>query len=214
MPCSTTETAIVPLPQAQDVLTDVLRQGAQQRLAQAIEAEVADWIDRHRDCRDAAGHRQVVRNGHAPERTIATGVGPVTVQQPRVYDRRPAGEREKFSSAILPLYLRKTKSVEELLPWLYLKGVSTGDFSEALAALLGPDAKGLSATTITRLKAIWEQEYQEWNQRSLAGKEYVYVWADGVYFNIRLEGGRQCMLVLMGATADGKKELIAIQDGH
>jgi len=214
MPCSTTETAIVPLPQAQDVLTDVLRQGAQQLLAQAIEAEVADWIDRHQDCRDAAGRRQVVRNGHLPQRTITTGVGPVTVKQPRVHDRRVAGEREKFASAILPPYLRKTKSVEELIPWLYLKGVSTGDFSEALAALLGPDAKGLSATTVTRLKGLWEQEYHDWSQRSLAGKQYVYVWADGVHFNIRLEGGRQCILVLMGATADGKKELIAIQDGH
>jgi putative transposase len=114
----------------------------------------------------------------------------------------------------LPPYLRKTKSVEDLIPWLYLKGVSSGDFSEALAALLGPDAKGLSATTVTRLKGLWEKEYQEWGQRSLAGKQYVYVWADGVYFNIRLEGGRQCILVLMGATADGKKERIAIQDGQ
>ena len=214
MPCSTTETALVPLPQAQDVLTDVLRQGAQQLLAQAIEAEVADWIDRHQDCRDAAGRRQVVRNGHLPQRTITTGVGPVTVKQPRVQDRRPPEQREKFASALLPPYLRKTKSVEELIPWLYLKGVSTGDFSEALAALLGPDAKGLSATTVTRLKGLWEQEYHDWSKRSLAGKQYVYVWADGVHFNIRLEGGRQCILVLMGATADGKKELIAIQDGH
>ena len=214
MPCSTTETAIVPLPQAPDVLTDLLRQGAQQLLAQAIEAEVADWIDRHQDCRDDAGRRQVVRNGHLPERTITTGVGPITVKQPRVQDRRPAELREKFSSAILPPYLRKTRSVEELIPWLYLKGVSTGDFSEALAALLGPDAKGLSATTVTRLKGLWEQEYQDWSKRSLAGKQYVYVWADGVYFNIRLEGGRQCILVLLGATADGKKELIAVQDGQ
>src|SRR5579871_6271638 len=150
MTCSTTQTRIVPLPQAQDVLTDVLRQGAQKMLAQAIEAEVADWIERHQDCRDEAGYRQVVRNGHLPERTITTGVGPVAVKQPRVHDRRPAAAREKFSSGILPPYLRKTKSVEELLPWLYLKGVSTGDFSEALAALLGPEAKGLSATTITR----------------------------------------------------------------
>ncbi len=214
MDCCTSDVRIVPLPQGQDVLTDILRQGAQQLLTQAIEAEVADWIDRHAGCRDAAGWRQVVRNGHLPERTITTGVGAVAVQQPRVHDRRPAGEREKFSSAILPPYLRKTKSLEELIPWLYLKGVSTGDFSEALAALLGPDAKGLSATTVTRLKAIWEQEYQDWCKRSLAGKEYVYVWADGVYFNIRLEGGRQCILVLLGATADGKKELIAIQDGQ
>jgi putative transposase len=214
MTCSTTETRIVPLPQAQDVLTDVLRQGAQKMLAQAIEAEAADWIGRRQDCRDAVGRRQVVRNGHLPERTITTGVGPVTVQQPRVHDRRAAGEREKFSSAILPPYLRKTRSVAELIPWLYLKGLSTGDFSEALAALLGPDAKGLSATTVTRLKGLWEQEYHDWSKRSLAGKQYVYVWADGVHFNIRLEGGRQCILVLMGATPDGKKELIAIQDGH
>jgi transposase-like protein len=214
MTCSTTESRIVPLPQVQDVLTDVLRQGAQLLLAQAIEAEVADWIDRHQDCRDDASRRQVVRNGHLPQRTLTTGVGPVTVQQPRVHDRRAAGEREKFSSAILPPYLRKTKSIEELIPWLYLKGVSTGDFSEALAALLGPNAKGLSATTVTRLKGLWEQEYHDWSKRSLAGKQYVYVWADGVHFNIRLEGGRQCILVLMGATPDGKKELIAIQDGH
>jgi transposase-like protein len=211
---STTEARIVPLPQAQDVLTDVLRRGAQQLLAQAIEAEVADWIDRHQDCRDEHGHRHVVRNGHLPARTITTGVGPVEIQQPRVQDRRAAGQREKFTSAILPPYLRKTKGVEELIPWLYLKGVSTGDFSEALAALLGPDAKGLSATTVTRLKGLWEKEYQDWSKRPLAGKQYVYVWADGVYFNIRLEGGRQCILVLRGATADGKKELIAIQDGQ
>src|SRR5215510_5415207 len=211
---ATTETRIVPLRQAQDVLTDLLRQGAQQLLAQAIEADVTTCVDRAQDCRDAAGRRQVVRNGHLPERTITTGVGPVAVQQPRVHDRRPAEAREKFSSAILPPYLRKTKSVEGLIPWLYLKGVSTGDFSEALAALLGPDAKGLSATTVTRLKGLWEQEYHDWSKRSLAGKQYVYVWADGVHFNIRLEGGRQCILVLMGATADGKKELIAIQDGH
>jgi putative transposase len=210
----TSEIGIVPVPRAQDVLGDILRQGAQQMLAQAIEAEVADWIDRHQVCCDAAGRRQVVRNGHLPERTLSTGVGPVTVQQPRVHDRRPAGQREQFSSAILPPYLRKTKSIEELIPWLYLKGVSSGDFSEALAALLGPEAKGLSASTVTRLKGLWEQEYQDWSKRSLADKQYVYVWADGVYFNIRLEGGRQCILVLMGATAEGKKELIAIQDGH
>src|SRR4029077_15973441 len=133
---------------------------------------------------------------------------------PRVHDRRSLREREMFSSAILPPYLRKTKSIEELIPWLYLKGVSTGDFSEALAALLGPDAKGLSANTVTRLKAVWQQEYDAWNQRSLADKHYVYVWADGVYFNIRLEDDRQCILVLMGATADGKKELIALTDGY
>ena len=211
---STDQVRLVPLSEAQDVLTDVLRRGAQQLLAQAVEAEVADWIDRRQDCRDSDGLRQVVRNGHLPQRTLTTGLGPVAVQQPRVHDRRPAERREKFSSTILPPYLRKTKSIEELIPWLYLKGVSSGDFSEALAALLGPQAKGLSATTVTRLKSIWEKEYHEWSRRSLAGKQYVYVWADGVYFNIRLEGGRQCILVLRGATADGKKELIAIQDGQ
>jgi putative transposase len=211
---STRDTRIVPLPGSQDALTELLRQGAQTLLSQAIEAEVAEWIERHESCRDAQGHRQVVRNGHLPERTLATGIGQVEVQQPRVHDRRAADQREKFSSAILPPYLRKTKSMEELIPWLYLKGVSTGDFSEALTALLGPQAKGLSASTITRLKGIWEQEHQDWSKRSLAGKRYVYLWADGVYFNIRLEGGRQCILVLMGATADGAKELIAIQDGE
>jgi putative transposase len=214
MQFSTTETRIVPLPEAKDVLSEVLRLGAQQLLAQAIDAEVADWIDHHRLCLDSQGHRQVVRNGHLPARTITTGVGSIEVKQPRVHDRRAADQREKFSSAILPPYLRKTKSVEELIPWLYLKGLSTGDFSEALAALLGPEAKGLSASTVTRLKGIWEQEYQDWSKRSLAGKHYVYVWADGVYFNIRLEGGRQCILVLLGATAEGKKELIALQDGR
>jgi transposase-like protein len=138
----------------------------------------------------------------------------VEVQQPRVRDRRPAEQAEKFSSKILPPYLRKTKAVEELIPWLYLKGISSGDFSEALAALLGPQAPGLSASTVTRLKGIWQEEYQQWSKRSLAGKRYVYVWADGVYFNIRLQEGRQCILVLLGATAEGKKELIAIQDGE
>jgi putative transposase len=183
-------------------------------LAAAIEAEVAAWIDEHAHLKDLAGRQQVVRNGHLPERTIQTGIGAVDVKQPRVRDRRPADQREAFTSAILPPYLRKTKSLEGVIPWLYLKGVSTGDFSEALQALLGPNAPGLSAASITRLKAIWEDEYQTWSKRSLRGKRYVYVWADGVHFNIRLEGGRQCILVLMGATAEGKKELIAIADGY
>lgn len=211
---STTDIPIVPLPTGQDILTDILRDGARRLLAQAIETEVADWIDARGHLKDAAGHQQVVRNGHLPERTIQTGIGPVEVQQPRVRDRRPADQREPFRSAILPPYLRKTKSLEGVIPWLYLKGVSSGDFAEALQALLGPDAPGLSATTITRLKTTWEQEFQAWNQRSLAGKHYVYIWADGVHFNIRLEEGRQCILVLMGATADGRKELIAVADGY
>src|SRR5512143_2491260 len=211
---STTDIRIVPLPQGQDVLTDILRDGARRLLADAIQAEVAAWIDARAHLRDQDGRRQVVRNGHLPERTIQTGIGPVEVQQPRVRDRRPADEREAFSSAILPPYLRKTKSLEGLIPWLYLKGISTGDFSEALQALLGPDAPGLSAATVTRLKVAWEAEHEAWSKRSLSGNRYVYVWADGVHFNIRLEGGRQCILVLMGATAEGKKELIAIADGY
>jgi putative transposase len=213
MDCSTIDVSVVPVPQETDLLSELLRQGAQKILAQAIEAEVSEWIEKHAHLRDEAGHRHVVRNGSMPARTITTGVGPVEVKQPRVHDRRSPEERDKFTSAILPPYLRKTKSIEELIPWLYLKGVSTGDFSEALAALLGADAPGLSASTVTRLKAVWETEYQAWNQRSLKDKRYVYVWADGVYCNIRLEEDRQCILVLMGATADGKKELIAIADG-
>jgi transposase-like protein len=211
---STTEIRIVPMAPSQDVLTDLLRDGARRLLTQAIEAEVAAWIEGHAHLKDDQGRRQVVRNGHLPERDIQTGIGPIEVQQPRVRDRRPADRREAFTSAILPPYLRKTRSLEGLLPWLYLKGVSTGDFSEALQAILGPDAPGLSATTITRLKAAREDEFAAWSKRSLEGKRYVYVWADGVHFNIRLEGGRQCILVLLGATAEGKKELIAVTDGY
>ena len=180
----------MPLPTGQDVLTEVLRDGARQMLAQAVEVEVAAWIADHAHLKDEAGRQQVVRNGHLPERTIQTGIGPIEVKQPRVRDRRPADRREAFTSAILPPYLRKTRSLEELIPWLYLKGISTGDFSEALQALLGPEAPGLSATTITRLKAAWEADQEAWSKRSSAGKRYVYVWADGVHFNIRLEGGR------------------------
>jgi putative transposase len=211
---STTETPIVPLPTGRDVITEILRDGARRLLAEAIDAEVAAWIDAHAHLRDASGRQQVVRNGHLPERTIQTGIGEIGVRQPRVHDRRPPGQREKFTPAVLPPYLRRTRSLEDLIPWLYLKGISTGDFSEALGAILGPDAPNLSATTVTRLKAVWEADHEAWSKRSLQGKHFVYVWADGVHFNIRLEGGRQCILVLMGATADGKKELIAIADGY
>jgi transposase-like protein len=197
-----------------DPLTDILRRGARTLLAQAIEAEVAAYLQDRAHLTDQAGHQQVVRNGFLPERTVLTGIGPVEVKQPRVRDRRPADERETFRSAILPRYLRKAKSLEDLIPWLYLKGVSTGDFTDALKALLGPDAPGLSATTVTRLKEGWQAEFEAWNTRSLAGKHYVYLWADGVHFNIRLEEDRQCILVIMGATADGRKELIAVVDGY
>jgi len=203
----------LPVAPSRDVLTDILRAGAQRLLAQAIEAEVSEWIASHAELKNAEGHRQVVRNGHLPKRTITTGVGLIEVEQPRVLDRRTRNEAEPFSSKILPPYLRKTKSLEELIPWLYLKGVSTGDFNEALTALVGPNCPGLSASTVTRLKACWEDEFQEWNKRVLEGKQYVYLWADGVHFNIRLEEDRQCILVLMGATSDGRKELIAVVDG-
>lgn len=199
---------------SQDVLTDVLRAGAQQMLTHAIEAEVAAWIDSRQHVTDEQGHRQVVRNGYHQKRKITTGVGQLEIEQPRVHDRRGPEEREKFTSKILPPYLRKTKSIEELIPWLYLKGVSTGDFGEALQSLLGAECPGLSASTITNLKKVWEEEYRQWNQRSLQGKEYVYVWADGVHFNIRLEEDRQCILVLIGVTSEGKKELIAVHDGY
>jgi putative transposase len=211
---STSEIDVVPMPGSHDVLTEILRNGAREMLARAVEAEVAAWIDDHAHLKDEAGRRQVVRNGSHPERTILTGLGPIEVKQPRIHDRRPSQQREVFSPAVLPPYLRRTKSLDELIPWLYLKGISTGDFPEALKAILGPDAPGLSANTVTRLKAAWEEEHDAWSKRSLKGKQYVYVWADGVHFNIRLEEGRQCILVLMGATADGKKELIAIADGY
>jgi transposase-like protein len=163
----------------------------------------------------------VVRNGHKDEREIQTGIGPVKVRQPRVNDRRTDehGQRIRFTSEILPPYLRRTKSIEELIPWLYLKGISTGEFSEALTALLGPEAPGLSASTVVRLKEVWQTEYEAWSKRSLAGKQYVYFWADGVHFNVRLGGdgaekaNRQCILVIMGATREGKKELVAVYDG-
>lgn len=208
-----TTTVSFPSTNSRDALTEVLRSGAQRLLAEAVQAEVQEWIDSHAHVTDEAGRRQVVRNGCLPKRSILTGIGPVEVEQPRVLDRR-GEEGEAFSSKILPPYLRKTRSLEELIPWLYLKGVSTGDFGEALCALVGPAAGGLSAATITRLKAVWEEEFQEWTGRSLADKQYVYVWADGIHFNIRLEEDRQCILVLMGATPEGKKELIAVSDGY
>ena len=218
---STTASIEFPVSQVGDVLTGILRDGARRLLAQAIEAEVAGYIERNAAVRDDQGHRMVVRNGHLPEREIQTGIGSVKVRQPRVNDRRvdEEGRRIRFSSEILPKYLRKTQSIEELIPWLYLKGISTGDFSEALVALLGPEAPGLSASTVVRLKEVWQGEYEAWSKRSLVGERYVYFWADGVYFNVRLGGdgegqNRQCILVVVGATPEGRKELVAIQDGY
>jgi len=194
-----------------DVLTEVLRNGARELLQQAVEAEVAEFVKRHRELKDEYERQRVVRNGYREQRTIQTGIGEVAVRAPRARDR--AGEI-KFHSSILPAYLRRTRSLEELLPWLYLKGVSTGDFSEALAALLGKDARGLSAATISRLKEVWKSEYEHWTRRDLHGKNFVYLWVDGVHFGVRLEDASQCILVVIGATVDGKKELLAMLDGY
>jgi len=200
------------------VLDQIVRRGAQQMLQKVIEAEVQEFIQRHQERRDSRGNRLVVRNGHQPARKIVTGAGTLEVRQPRVRDNSPnPDQRVQFSSAILPPYLRRSKAIEEFIPWLYLKGISTGDFSEALQSLLGERAKGLSPNVIVRLKEQWTAEYEEWNRRDLTGKHYVYVWADGIYVNVRLEdpeNKQQCMLVLMGATADGRKELIAVMDGY
>lgn len=207
---------IVEFPEAgaKDILTAVLRDGARELLAQAIEAEVGEWIEARRGDVDENGRMQVVRNGHMPERSVLTGLGEIPVRKPRVRDRREKGEKEHFQSKILPPYLRKAKSVDELIPWLYLRGISTGDFTDALRSILGEGAPGLSASTVVRLKAAWEAEHREWEKRRFDGKRYVYIWADGVYFNIRLENESQCILVLIGATEDGRKELLAIADGY
>jgi putative transposase len=197
-----------------DSLTEILRNGARSLLAQAVEAEVADWLGHHRDLTTEDGRQRLVRHGHLPERQIMTGIGPVGVRQPRVRDRAgDSGERIRFSSAILPPYARRTKSLEVLIPILYLKGVSTGQFSEALAALLGPDAGGLSASTVGRLKEAWSHEHVIWAKRDLSAKRYVYFWADGIHVQARLEDNAQCLLVIIGATPEGKKELVGLIDG-
>ena len=174
--------------QTSDVLTDILRRGAQDLLSQAVKAEVAVYIDAHSGLQDNRGYRLVVRNGHLPEREIQTPLGQITIKQPRVNDKRlgAEGQRFKFTSAILPAYLRRTKSLEELIPWLYLKGISSGDFGDALSALLGKDAPGLSAATVGRLKEGWQTDHEVWSKRRFDNKRYIYIWADGIYFNIRL----------------------------
>ena len=199
-----------------DPLTAILRSGARQLLGQAIEAEVAAHIEAHADLTDASGRRRIVRHGHMPEREVQTGIGAVTVKRPRVRDRDPraTGGRIGFTSSILPPYLRRAKSVEALLPWLYLKGISTGDFGEALAALLGPGAPGLAASTIGRLKAIWWDEYEAWQKRDLSARRYVYFWADGVYFSPRMDHDKQCILVIIGADAMGNKDIVGMVDGY
>jgi transposase-like protein len=198
-----------------DPLTEVLRNGARALLAQAVEAEVAEALAAHADLTTDDGRRRLVRHGHMPERTIQTGIGPVAVRQPRVRDRGGAnGERLRFSSTLLPPYARRTKSLDALLPILYLRGISSGDMQEALAALLGKDAPNLSPGVLVRLKTGWQEEFECWKKRDLSTRRYVYIWADGVYLQARMEPDKQCVLVLIGATPEGKKELIGFQAGY
>lgn len=197
-------------------LDEILQRGALRMLHEALEAEVAEYIRRHGDARDARGHAQVVRNGKAPARQLVTGTGTLEVRAPRVNDRRQddAGQRHHFTSQILPSYMRQAPKVTEVLPILYLRGLSTGDFQPALSVLLGDAAAGLSPTAITRLTASWETEYHAWRRRDLREVDYVYVWVDGVHFRVRLEEDRLCTLVLIGVRADGTKELVAVEDGY
>ena len=201
-----------PEPFVDDPITEVLRTGARKLIVEALEVEIQSFLNQYKDLRDHLGHQRVVRNGYLPERDVQTGIGPVTVKVPRARDRQPESAPIRFTSSLLPPYLRKTKSMEELIPWLYLKGISTNDFAEALAALVGRDSPGLSVSTISRLKTIWEDDLKKWQQRDLSHKHYVYIWADGIYCNVRMED-RQCLLVIIGATEDGKKELLALDSG-
>ena len=201
-----------PVPGAEDPLTELLRRGARDLLKQAVEAELQSFLDRYSDHQLADGRQAVVRNGHQPARTVQTGIGDVEVQLPKTRDRSGSGIH--FTSNLLPPYLRKTRSVEELLPWLYLKGVSTGDFQEALSGLLGEAAEGLSASTLSRLKQKWLTEHAEWQARDLSTRRYVYWWADGVHFNLRgADDDRTCLLVIIGVLPDGTKEFVGLDDG-
>jgi putative transposase len=197
-----------------DLLTGILRNGARALLAQAVEAEVADFLGHHAGDLTEDGRQRVVRHGRLPEREIMTGIGPVAVRQPRGRDRAATEDDHiRFTPAILPPYARRSKSLEALLPILYLKGVSTGDFAGALVALLGKDAPGLSASTIARLKEVWSDEHARWEKRDLSAKSYVYWWVDGIHVQARLEDDAQCLLVIVGATPEGKKELVGLSDG-
>lgn len=199
-------------------LDDLVREGARRMLQAALEAEVEDFIQRHSALTDSRGCRQVVRNGHLPERSVLTGAGPLAVSQPRVRDLgKHDGPRVGHQSAILPRYLRRSKSIDELIPWLYLRGISTGDMGRALEALVGPEAAGLGPNVVTRLKEQWGEELEQWRKRDLSDKRYVYWWVDGIYFNIRLEDAenkRVCVLVVIAVAEDGHKELLAVQDGY
>lgn len=194
-----------------DPLTELLRSGARDLIRQAVEAELGSMLSEYEDLKLTDGRRAVVRNGYLPERTIQTGIGDVPIKVPKVRDR--SGSGIQFNSHLLPPYLRRTKSIEDLIPWLYLKGLSTGDYSEALGSLLGEQAKGLSANTVSRLKSLWLEEHQSWQQQDLSQKRYVYWWADGIYSQVRMDD-RLCLLVIIGVTEHGQKELVAVSDGY
>jgi len=191
-----------------------VRNGARELLARAVETEVEQFLADHAHLQTSDGRKRLVRHGYLPERQIQTGVGSIAVKKPRLRDRADAdGDRIKFTSAILPAYLRRSKSLDELIPALYLRGISTGDFREVLSALLGPDAPNLSPETIRRLKAGWQEEWKTWCRRDLSAKRYVYIWADGIYLNARMDD-KQCILVIIGATPEGRKELVGFTDGY
>src|SRR4051794_12662246 len=214
----TSDSTVVPLRQpgeVDDPLTAILRSGARRLLAQAIEAEAKAFLAAMKGARLPDGRERVVRHGHAPERVVQTGIGPVPVRRAKLRDRSAdeGGERIRFTSAILPRWARRTRSLDALLPILYLRGVSTGDFQEALGALLGKDAPNLSPAAIARLRGEWEADHARWQRRDLSARRYVYVWADGVYLQARMEPQAECMLVLIGATPEGKKELLGFQVG-
>lgn len=197
------------------LLEQIAREGAKKMLQVALENEVDEFLEKHSHIKDEDGKQAAVRNGYMPERSITTGLGPLEIKQPRIDDRmlKNTTDHEGFSSDILPKYLRRIPSIDNLIPALYLKGISTNDFPRALSAILGDGAKGLSSTNIVRLKQIWEEDYKEWAKRDLKTKEYVYFWVDGIHFNVRLDDERSCILVIMGADKHGNKELIAVNDG-
>ncbi len=195
------------------ILENTLREGALKMLQQALEIEIQQFLDKHSSKVDENGHREIVRNGYHPARDIVTGIGQFSVKAPRVDDRKLPTTEERFTSKILPKYMRKIPTVDNLLPVLYLKGISSNGFQDGLTSILGEGAKGLSASNIVRLKKSWETDYDSWSKRSLEGKEYEYIWVDGIHFNIRLEDERSCILVILGADKDGNKELIAVEDG-
>ena len=207
----TTSCSCSPEITVKDPLTELIRNGARDLIAKAVEAELETLLGEYSSHRLEDGRAAVVRNGYLPGRTVQTGIGDVEVRVPKVRDRSGGGV--KFNSSLLPPYLKRAKNVEELLPWLYLKGISTGAYGEALESLLGENAKGLSANTISRLKEKWTEEHLEWNRRDLSDKKYVYWWADGVYSKVRMDD-KLCLLVIIGTTDKGVKELVAVEDGY